>query len=172
MHLLDSPIRSWTDEPQSDQIPLLVELLEDEDGGDCIVKLEDNELHGETSSSPPNPLHRQVSSSSSSSSSSSTTKLVSFSKVHVREHCVIIGDSLSCDVLPLSLGWGHTEEQTFDVNTYEELQRKKKSLLFKPLTFAERLDLLQRVSGMKHSEIMLLERERSHHATRRCAMSS
>jgi hypothetical protein len=151
------------DELQNVQIPILVEVLLEEETRDIYMGLEDDSSNSQTSP-PLRSLQRQE-----SSSCCSRTKIVSFSTVHVREHCVIIGDNLSCDVLPLSLGWGHTEEQTFDVNAYE---RKKKSQSTRPLTFMERLNILKRVSGMKHSDIMILEKERLHHATRRYAMSS
>jgi hypothetical protein len=169
MHFIDITMRKQMDELQNDQIPLLVEVLLEQESRDIFMGIEDCSSHPPT---PPSHGSLQRQESFSSSFSCSRTKIVSFSKVYVREHCVIIGDNLSCNVLPLSLGWGHTEEQTFDVNTYETQQRKKKSLSSKPLTFMERLDVLKRVSGMKHSDIMTLERERLHHATRRCAMST
>lgn len=166
MHFLDTNMQERMNEPQNDQIPILVEVFLEEETRDIYMGLEDDSSHSQTPP-PPGSLQRQE--SFTSSSCCSRTKIVSFSTVHVREHCVIIGDNLSCDVLPLSLGWGHTEEQTFDVNAYE---RKKKSQSSRPLTVMERLNILKRVSGMKHSDIMILERERLHHATRRYAMSS
>jgi hypothetical protein len=96
-----------------------------------------------------------------------TKKSVSFSKVYIREHCVIIGDSLSSKSLPLSLGWGHAAEQTFDVNSYEEKKRDKKSPSSKRLSFSERLNLLRRVSGLETSDLMLLDQQRLHCASRR-----
>jgi len=112
--------------------------------------------------------------SSRSSSFSSTPKSVSFASVRVREHCVIIGDSLRCKVLPLSLGWSYAAKTTYDVNTYEhkkeqrrsfaqerqQSQRRVKLDLATKLSFAERLNVLKTVSGLKCADIMWLDRQR------------
>jgi hypothetical protein len=109
------------------------------------------------------PLHPSL----FSPSSFGLKKSVSFSKVYIREHCVIIGDSLSGKSLPLSLGWSHAEEQTFDVNSYEEKKREKKSFSSKRLSFSERMNRLRSVSGMEASDIMLLDQKRLQYASRR-----
>jgi hypothetical protein len=106
--------------------------------------------------------------SSRSSSFSSTPKSVSFASVRVREHCVIIGDSLHCKVLPLSLGWSYAAETTYDVNAYEHkkeqrrsfAQERQQSQRLVKLDFAERLNVLTTVSGMKCADIMWLDRQR------------
>lgn len=112
--------------------------------------------------------------SSRSSLFSSTPKSVSFASARVREHCVIIGDSLRCKVLPLSLGWSYAAKTTYDVNTYEhkkeqrrsfaqerqQSQRRVKLDLATKLSFAERLNVLKTVSGLKCADIMWLDRQR------------
>jgi len=117
-------------------------------------------------------IQSSVSIVSSSSSSSTSMKSVSFSKVHVREHCIIIGDNPSCEMLPLSLGWSHIDEKIYDVNDYERKKQQRRSLnssvngsshqrhkldLANRLTFSERMNTLKRVSGMNESDIMWLE---------------
>jgi len=107
-------------------------------------------------------VHRQANNKGSA-------KSVSFSKVYVREHCVILGDHPACAMLPLSLGWSHADEQTFDVDIYE--QRKLKQRRGQPfygnrhdmairLSFSDRMDVLKRLTGLDYSDIMFLERHR------------
>ena len=109
---------------------------------------------------------RRSSTSSASKSSSGSTKSVSFSNVHVREHCVIIGDNPCCEILPLSLGWSHIDEKIYDVDDYEHKKQQQRSgpSHQRPkldhanrLTFVERMNMLKRVSGMNESDIMCLE---------------
>jgi len=92
-------------------------------------------------------------------------KSVSFSKVSVREHCVILGDHPACDMLPLCLGWSHADEKTFDVDIYEQRKLKQRSgrSLYgscQKLSFSDRMDTLKRLTGMDYSDIMFLERHR------------
>ena len=47
--------------------------------------------------------------------------------LQAREHCVIIGDSLRCKALPLSLGWSYAAETTYNVNAYEHKKEQRRS---------------------------------------------
>lgn len=92
-------------------------------------------------------------------------KSVSFSKVFVREHCVILGDHPACDMLPLCLGWSHADEKTFDVDIYEQRRLKQRTGRSfhgscQRLSFSDRMDTLKRLTGMDYSDIMFLERRR------------
>jgi hypothetical protein len=97
-------------------------------------------------------------------------KRVSFSNVRVREHCIIIGDSPLCKVLPLSLGWSFADEKTYDVNAYEQKkeqrrshpcnQRPQRENLASKLSLPQRVNLLTKVSGMEYADLMWLDRQR------------
>lgn len=48
---------------------------------------------------------------------------VRFRAAHIRDYSVTIGDHPACcDCLPLSLDWNHGEEQTYDIDTYENMR--------------------------------------------------
>ena len=76
---------------------------------------------------------------------SSSLKRVSFAPaIQVREYAVIIGDHPSCDALPLTLDWKHSETQQRD---YESKPRHATRL-----TFNERKNLL-RTMGISEDEM-------------------
>ena len=96
-----------------------------------------------------------------------TRRSVSFASVHIRDYSVVIGDHPGCDAgLPLSLGWSHTNGETFDIDVYEKNLRRSEhgsassSRLPTRLTYLERKNLLHRVTGLSECDIIRIERHR------------
>lgn len=98
-----------------------------------------------------------ITTTSSTCSDSSVTlsdrpnsRRVSFApRVEVREYDILIGDHLSCDLLPLSLGWTYAES-TFQDYSSPESRRHGNQM---KLTYWERKYLLQRVGGYTEEEL-------------------
>jgi hypothetical protein len=116
-------------------------------------------------------------------------KRVSFSNVHVREHSLVIGDHPCCEMLPLSLGWGHLPEAVYDLNEFERHSSLLSNNSFtssssssfslsnvdeeddmfadgncqgpaRKLSYIERKLRLKTVSGLSETDLMRLERHR------------
>lgn len=95
-------------------------------------------------------LWSTASSDSSSCTSSSRERLVSFAPaVEVREYDLTIGANLSCDQLPLSLGWNYSEA-TYKDYSCPSSQRRGNQL---KLTLQERRNLLKQVGGFTEEEL-------------------
>jgi hypothetical protein len=95
-----------------------------------------------------------MSTSSSSASSSKSCKCVTFApSVQVREYAVVVGDHPSCQDLPLSLDWKHTEEQSVE---YSSHSRRHGTQL--RLTYYERRNIL-RVAGYTEADLRQAERQ-------------
>mmetsp|Transcript_1718 Transcript_1718/g.2370 ORF Transcript_1718/g.2370 Transcript_1718/m.2370 type:complete len:223 (-) Transcript_1718:147-815(-) len=90
-----------------------------------------------------------------------TKKKVSFSNLEIREYSVVFGDHPSCENLPLSLGWGHSEDEIIDLNAWEHSRAGYRRHGYElKLSFFERKNILKRVGGMSESDLVELERER------------
>jgi len=89
-------------------------------------------------------------------------KKVSFSNLEIREYSVVFGDHPSCANLPLTLGWGHSEEEIIDLNAWEQsragYRRHGHELR---LTYFERKNVLKRVGGMSESDLVGHQHHRS-----------
>jgi len=87
-------------------------------------------------------------------------KNVSFSSVEIREHSVIVGDHPCCTSgLPVSLGWGHSRENTvLNVDDYEDMRPPRRSTDEMKTTYFQRKNLLKRVAGMTEVDLARAER--------------
>mmetsp|Transcript_9751 Transcript_9751/g.17804 ORF Transcript_9751/g.17804 Transcript_9751/m.17804 type:complete len:185 (-) Transcript_9751:213-767(-) len=93
------------------------------------------------------------------SSPSCVRKSVSFSQVlSVRTHSLVVGDSPSCPVLPLSLDWQYNQD-SLNLDEQEQLQQRKRRRRrnkqgAKKLLFYERHELLMDVADYSPKELM------------------
>jgi len=113
-------------------------------------------------------------SSHDSSSSSTSSSSVSFGSVEVREFERVIGDDYETPTA-LALGWNYNENQSVDVDEYEERRspqytaqpaqysatsaRKTKSLKMEPTKNSKRFSIFQEW-GYSISDILAAERQR------------
>lgn len=92
------------------------------------------------------------SSSSSTLSSLKSSKCVSFApSVQVREYAIVVGDHPSCQALPLSLDWKHSEER---LQEYASQSRRHGPQL--RLTYYERRNIL-RTAGYTEADLQKAE---------------
>ena len=85
----------------------------------------------------------------------SSNKSVSFSdELLIRTHCVVLGDSPCCPMLPIQLDWSYDME-TLDLDEFESsrttIRRRKRGP--RKLLFYERSELLQDVAGYSPKEL-------------------
>lgn len=89
-----------------------------------------------------------ISSSSSENSSCSDDRRVSFApQVQVREYDLTIGNHLSCDLLPIALGWTYSECSFEDYASPRRVGNQLK------MTYAQRRDILTRVGGYSEEDL-------------------
>jgi hypothetical protein len=101
-------------------------------------------------------IDSDVSTSSSCASSSKSFKCVSFApSVQVREYAVVVGDHPSCQDLPLSLDWKHTEEQSVEYSSHSKRHGTQLRL-----TYYERRNIL-RGAGYTEADLRQAERQQA-----------
>mmetsp|Transcript_20977 Transcript_20977/g.25975 ORF Transcript_20977/g.25975 Transcript_20977/m.25975 type:complete len:156 (-) Transcript_20977:105-572(-) len=90
-----------------------------------------------------------------------TKRSVSFSKLEIREHAIIVGDHPSCTSgLPLSLGWKHSPDSTvMEIDEYETIRGPRKTGELLKLNHFERKNLLKKVAGLNETELKKAERK-------------
>lgn len=90
-------------------------------------------------------------------------KHVTFSKIHIREHSITVGDHDWCEgSLPIQLDWQHTPTHSVDVDDYEwyrERQGRTPRGRLPKLDPSQRKRLLRRVAGITEEDLFLLERQ-------------
>jgi hypothetical protein len=82
-------------------------------------------------------------------------KRVSFHKAEIREYAVVVGDHPMCeDGLPISLDWKHTEEKVIDLATVHDFKSSRRFKSLRRLSYDDRVQRLQSVSGMTTEEVI------------------
>jgi len=97
---------------------------------------------------------------------------VKFGSAHVQEYAITVGDHPICkDGLALSLDWAHSEEEVYDIDSYE-LRRQnsnrrrgmKRRRRVSKLDYWQRREILIRVSGMSNADLSRIECQRNQEA--------
>ena len=100
---------------------------------------------------------------------------VTFSKIHIREHSITVGDHDWCEgSLPIQLDWQHTPTHSMDLDDYEwhrERQGRTPRGRLPKLDPSQRKKLLRRVAGITEEDLFLLERQHidSKYVTQHCS---
>lgn len=106
---------------------------------------------------------------------SKQTAQVTFSKIHIREHSITVGDHDWCEgSLPIQLDWQHTPTHSMDVDDYEwhrQRQGRTPRGRLPKLDPSQRKRLLRRVAGITEEDLFLLERQHidSKYVTQHCS---
>jgi hypothetical protein len=131
-----TPSKAKTLEAEDDSM-----TLEAEDDGSMTLKAEDDSTTFPFTSSPPSSTHLtdslgiQAEANQRSSSEDKPKKSVSFGDITIRDHPMIIGDSVPGCGVPLTIDWEAQSEVVLKVEDYEEYRperRRGRSMIMPP----------------------------------------
>jgi hypothetical protein len=153
--------------------PSKAKILEVEDDGTSTMEI--NDSVSSLTSSPPSSLHlrdslrtiQQAEASQRSSSEGKPKKSVSFGDITIRDHPIIIGDSVPACGVPLTIDWEAQSEVVWKVEDYEEYrpERRRGQAMYMPqnvrLTLAMRTGCTMREVRSAVSECERIRKERT-----------